>query len=95
MSFSDPEIERYARHLMLREIGGPGQQALKAASVLMVGLGGLGAPAGLYLAASGVGRIGLVDYWRTTGKWPDFCSDPSLPYDCKAEAAKLRPAPAG
>ena len=61
MSFSDEEVERYARHLMLREIGGAGQQALKAASVLLAGLGGLGAPAGLYLAASGVGRIGLLD----------------------------------
>jgi hypothetical protein len=34
-------------------------------------------------------RIGLVDYWRSSGKWPDFCQDPSVPYDCKAEAAKL------
>jgi len=61
MTFSDAEVERYARHLVLREIGGPGQQALKAASVLIVGAGGLGAPASLYLAAAGVGRIVLVD----------------------------------
>lgn len=61
MSFSDEEIERYARHLVLREVGGPGQQRLKGASVLMVGAGGLGAPASLYLAAAGVGSIILAD----------------------------------
>lgn len=59
--FTDDEIERYARHLVLREVGGPGQQKLKAATVLIVGAGGLGAPAALYLAAAGVGSIRIVD----------------------------------
>lgn len=61
MNFSADERERYARHIMLKEIGGPGQQKLKAATIALVGAGGLGAPAALYLAAAGVGRLRLID----------------------------------
>jgi adenylyltransferase/sulfurtransferase len=55
------EVERYARHIVLREIGGPGQARLKAARVLVVGAGGLGAPLLMYLAAAGVGTLGVID----------------------------------
>jgi molybdopterin-synthase adenylyltransferase len=58
---SAEELERYARHIVLREVGGPGQAALKDACVLVIGAGGLGAPALMYLAAAGVGRLGVVD----------------------------------
>ncbi|SPH16911.1 putative adenylyltransferase/sulfurtransferase MoeZ [Defluviimonas aquaemixtae] len=60
-SFSEAELDRYARHIVLREVGGPGQKRLKEAKVLVVGAGGLGSPALLYLAAAGVGTIGVID----------------------------------
>ena len=61
LDFSDDEIRRYSRHILLQDVGGTGQAKLRDASVLIVGAGGLGSPLVLYLAAAGVGRIGLVD----------------------------------
>jgi len=60
-TFRDAELPRYARHIMLREIGGTGQRKLKEAKVLVVGAGGLGSPAMMYLAAAGIGTIGVID----------------------------------
>ena len=59
---TNEEIKRYSRHLIMPEVGMDGQRRLKAGSVLCIGAGGLGSPAAMYLAAAGVGRIGLVDY---------------------------------
>ena len=61
-SLSNQEILRYSRHLLIPEVGLDGQRKLKAATILIVGTGGLGSPVALYLAAAGVGRIGLVDF---------------------------------
>jgi len=61
MALTPEEIERYKRHLVLREVGGQGQQKLKAAKVLVIGAGGLGSPLLMYLAAAGVGTLGIVD----------------------------------
>lgn len=63
---SDDELERYARHIVLREVGGAGQQKLKSARVLVIGAGGLGSPVILYLAAAGVGTIGIADFDRVS-----------------------------
>src|SRR5882757_9459358 len=66
MSLTDEQLERYARHIVLREVGGAGQAKLLAAKVLVVGAGGLGSPLILYLAAAGVGTIGVVDFDRVS-----------------------------
>lgn len=62
MALSDEQLERYARHIVLREVGGVGQAKLLAARVLVIGAGGLGSPLLLYLAAAGIGTIGIVDF---------------------------------
>ena len=61
MALSPEELERYARHIVLRDVGGQGQAKLRAARVLVIGAGGIGSPALLYLAAAGVGTLGIVD----------------------------------
>ena len=62
MAFTPDQVQRYARHLILPEVGGAGQRKLLSSSVLLLGAGGLGSPAAMYLAAAGVGRIGIVDF---------------------------------
>ncbi|HTJ90009.1 MAG TPA: molybdopterin-synthase adenylyltransferase MoeB [Acidocella sp.] len=62
LNFSEEEIRRYSRHILLAEVGGTGQAKLRAAKVLIIGAGGLGSPLGLYLAAAGIGTIGLIDH---------------------------------
>src|SRR5436189_5311846 len=63
-SLTKDDVARYSRHLIMPEVGMDGQKRLKAASVLLIGAGGLGSPLALYLAAAGVGRLGLVDFDR-------------------------------
>ena len=62
VQLSPQEVARYSRHLIMPEVASDGQKRLKASSVLLIGAGGLGSPLGLYLAAAGIGRIGLVDF---------------------------------
>ena len=61
MEITEEYLERYSRHILLKEVGGPGQKSLNRAKVLIIGAGGLGSPNILYLAAAGVGTIGIVD----------------------------------
>src|SRR5205085_12514616 len=62
VTLSPQEVARYSRHLIMPEVALEGQKRLKAASILLIGAGGLGSPLGLYLAAAGIGRLGLVDF---------------------------------
>jgi adenylyltransferase/sulfurtransferase len=64
LGFTEEQIRRYSRHIILRQVGGKGQKKLLGAKVLLIGAGGLGSPAGIYLGAAGVGRIGVVDFDR-------------------------------
>ncbi|MDR2743249.1 MAG: ThiF family adenylyltransferase, partial [Treponema sp.] len=61
MNFTDEQLERYSRHIILKEVGVRGQKRLMEGKVLIIGAGGLGAPAAMYLAAAGVGTIGIAD----------------------------------
>lgn len=61
-TLTNEQIERYSRHIILKQVGGKGQEKLLNGKVLVIGTGGLGAPAAMYLAAAGVGHIGLVDF---------------------------------
>src|SRR5438445_189867 len=61
-AFTPEQVQRYARHLILPEVGGAGQRKLMNTSVLLLGAGGLGSPAAMYLAAAGIGKIGIVDF---------------------------------
>ncbi len=62
MSLSEQQVERFSRHIILKEVGGKGQEKLLRSKVLIIGAGGLGAPAAMYLAAAGIGTIGIVDF---------------------------------
>ena len=60
-NFTEEQIKRYSRHIILPEVGGKGQKKIMETKVLIIGAGGLGSPIGLYLAAAGIGRIGIID----------------------------------
>jgi sulfur-carrier protein adenylyltransferase/sulfurtransferase len=91
-ALADADLQRYARHLSLTEVGPAGQARLRSAAVLVVGAGGLGSPAALYLAAAGVGRIGLLDYDRVevSNLQRQVLFDTDAVGQSKAQAARAR-----
>ena len=98
MAFNEEELERYARHIVLSDVGGPGQQKIKQARVLIIGAGGLGSPLIAYLAAAGVGTIGIVDddivslsnLQRQTIHDTQNCGEPKVT-SAKAAVARINP----
>jgi adenylyltransferase/sulfurtransferase len=92
LDFTDEQVERYSRHIALSEIGPAGQRKLRATRVVVLGAGGLGAPVAMYLAASGVGRLGIVDYDRVdlSNLQRQIIHPDSSRGDAKAEVAKRR-----
>ena len=97
MSLTPEQLERYARHIMLRELGGPGQKALLEAHVAIVGLGALGGPAAIHLAAAGVGGLTLIDdEWgmigsaNLNGRSMHWDTEASIAFDNPAVVQNLR-----
>ena len=78
MAFSNEQLERYSRHIILKEVGAKGQKKLLNAKVLIIGAGGLGAPCAMYLAAAGVGTIGIVDADEVDAKIDIFSVPPKF-----------------
>ena len=78
MALTDEQIERYSRHIILKEVGAKGQKKLLNAKVLIIGAGGLGAPAAMYLGAAGVGTIGIVDADEVDAKIDIFSVPPKF-----------------
>ncbi len=74
MAFTNEQMERYSRHIILQEVGVKGQKKLMNGKVLIIGAGGLGAPAAMYLAAAGVGTIGIVDVVLSWLIWSLICA---------------------
>ena len=78
MAFTNDQLERYSRHIILKEVGAKGQKKLLNSSVLIIGAGGLGAPAALYLAAAGVGTIGIAEFSVNYCFYCFFCARPKV-----------------